>query len=322
MPVQFTVLASGSSGNASLLQVDGFGLLLDAGLGPRQLGHRLMMLGASWRRIQAVLLTHTHSDHWRDTTLAELHRQRIPLYCHAEHQEILKTYGQAFDRLRSDRLVRLYDPSRIMELAPGVWCRPIPLPHDGGPTFGFRFEATSRMAGLSQSLAYAADLGSWDVDLAQQLADVDLLALEFNHDVGLERASGRSPFLIDRVLSARGHLSNVQAVGLLKEAVRRSRPGRLKHVVQLHLSRDCNRPALAAGSVRAVFPEADCRFLLHTSSQFQPMRVVMGHNLRVPPPRRQPEWRQQPAPIRASVVQPWLPGMEEYTCRADRGMAT
>jgi glyoxylase-like metal-dependent hydrolase (beta-lactamase superfamily II) len=65
MPLRFTVLASGSGGNASLLEADGFGLLLDAGLGPRQLAGRLAAVGASWQQVHAVLLTHTHSDQRR-----------------------------------------------------------------------------------------------------------------------------------------------------------------------------------------------------------------------------------------------------------------
>ena len=52
---RFTVLASGSSGNSSLLEVDGFGLLLDIGLGPRQLASRLITSGRSWQNVQAVL---------------------------------------------------------------------------------------------------------------------------------------------------------------------------------------------------------------------------------------------------------------------------
>src|SRR5262249_58433243 len=82
-------------------------------------------------------------------------------------------------------------------------------------------------------------------ELADALADVDLLALEFNHDVGLERSSGRSPYLIARVLGEEGHLSNEQAANLLREVLRRSPPGRLRQLVQLHLSRECNRPHLA-----------------------------------------------------------------------------
>src|SRR5437660_6754695 len=118
MPLQFTVLASGSSGNACLLQLDGFGLLLDAGLGPRTLKQRLETAGASWNHVHAVLLTHTHSDHWRETTFTHLHRQGIPLHCHAGHYEGLLTYSPSFARMREVKLVREYDSQEFV-LAPG-----------------------------------------------------------------------------------------------------------------------------------------------------------------------------------------------------------
>src|SRR5207249_3732738 len=118
--------------------------------------------------------------------------------------------------------------------------------------------------------AYAADLGSWDDSLAQALADVDLLALEFNHDVDMECASGRPPYLIDRVLGDEGHLSNVQAAGLLRAIMRVSAPGRLCQVVQLHLSRECNRPTLAADTARAALVESAPFAHLYTASQYDP----------------------------------------------------
>ena len=79
MALEFTVLASGSSGNASLVRTNGFGLLLDIGLGPRDLAGRLAAIGAAWRNVHAVLLTHTHSDHWNERTLAYLRRFRTTL---------------------------------------------------------------------------------------------------------------------------------------------------------------------------------------------------------------------------------------------------
>ena len=63
MPLRFAMLASGSSGIAGWLQVGSYGILIDAGLGPRLLAQRLSAVGASWRQISAVLLTHTHGDH-------------------------------------------------------------------------------------------------------------------------------------------------------------------------------------------------------------------------------------------------------------------
>jgi phosphoribosyl 1,2-cyclic phosphodiesterase len=313
MPLQFTVLASGSSGNASLLQADEFGVLLDAGLGSRTLANRLATVGVSWSQVHAALLTHIHTDHWKDTTLAQLGRRRIPLYCHPDHQRTLQTYASAFKTLEAENLVRLYEAHQELVLAPGLHCRPLPVRHDGGATFGFRFEASRNLFGQSQALAYVADLGSWDDDLAQALADVDLLALEFNHDVAMEYASGRSPYLITRVLSEDGHLSNAQATALLRETLRRSTPGRLRHVVQLHLSRECNRPALAAEAARAALAELAADALLHTASQDEPSpTLVLGgasngtYLLRPRSPRVQ---ARKPA-RKTTSVHPWLPGME------------
>jgi phosphoribosyl 1,2-cyclic phosphodiesterase len=270
MPLQFTVLASGSAGNASLIQVDGFSFLLDAGLGPRKLAARLAAVGSSWNQIRAVLLTHCHSDHWKDKTLTHLCRKRIPLYCHADHHESLLIYGRGFASLETHKLVRVYDAGNDLVLAPGLRCRPLPLRHDGGPTFGFRFEVSSDLFNHAVALGYATDLGSWDDELARALADVDLLALEFNHDVELEHASGRSPYLIARILSEEGHLSNLQAAGLLREVLHRSTPGRLRQVVQLHLSRDCNRPELAAEAARSAFVDAATSVHLYTARQDEP----------------------------------------------------
>src|SRR5262249_2963297 len=139
-----------------------------------------------------------------------------------------------------------------------------------GPTFGFRFEGTPDLFGQAPALAYVADLGSWDEELAANLADVDLLAVEFNHDVALEYASGRMPALIARVLGDEGHLSNVQAAGLVRAVLGRSTAGRLRHLVQLHLSRDCNTPALARQAARAVLEELAGGALLHTAEQSLP----------------------------------------------------
>src|ERR1700730_1165266 len=101
MTWRFTVLGSGSGGNASFLEADGFGLLIDAGFGPRQLASRLAAAGASWRHVHAVLLTHTHSDHWRERTFAYLRRLHMPIYCHAEHCPALRNYSTSFAALHA-----------------------------------------------------------------------------------------------------------------------------------------------------------------------------------------------------------------------------
>jgi phosphoribosyl 1,2-cyclic phosphodiesterase len=309
MSLRFTVLASGSAGNASLLQAGGFGVLVDVGLGPRLLARRLSAVGASWRDVQAVVLTHTHSDHWNDRTFTHLHRLRVPLYCHDDHHPGLLTYSPAFAALRAEGLLRPYEPGQDLRLAPGLCCRPVRLRHDGGVTCGFRFEGAADFFGQPCALGYAADLGSWGPDLARALGDVDLLAVEFNHDVGLERASGRSPQLIARVLGDDGHLSNAQAAGLVRAVLELTPPGRLRQVVQLHLSRECNRPALALAAAHVALGPLTDTVAVHTASQDKPsptFSLGAGTNGAGRPARRPARTK----PPRAGAgLQPWLPGM-------------
>jgi phosphoribosyl 1,2-cyclic phosphodiesterase len=268
----FTVLASGSSGNASLLEVNGFGLLVDIGLGPRQLANRLAASGRSWRNVHAVLLTHTHSDHWRGRSLASLLVKRIPLYCHDEH---LRDLGgdcpeYVMDGLRRAGLLRTYREEQPLDFGGAVCCTPLALRHDGGATFGFCFTGRGDLFGGDWSLGYLADLGSWDSRLIEAILDVDLLALEFNHDVEMQRTSGRPPMLIARVLGDQGHLSNEQAAELLREILLRSVGGRLRQLVQLHLSRQCNRPALARAAAQGVLDEIGHAVAIHSASQTEP----------------------------------------------------
>jgi phosphoribosyl 1,2-cyclic phosphodiesterase len=307
MGLRFTVLASGSAGNASLVEAGGFGLLLDAGLGPRQLAARLAAVGSSWQDVSAVVLTHTHSDHWSDRTLAHLHRRGLPLYCHPGHRDALAMYSSAFRALAAAGLVHDYEAGQELMLSPGLRCRPLPVRHDGGPTFGFRLEAAPDLFGSALTLAYLADLGCWDAGLVAAVADADILALEFNHDVAMQHASGRHPRLIARVLGNDGHLSNAQAAALLREVLGQSAAGRVQHVVQLHLSRECNRPGLAAAAANEVVAELGRAITVHTASQDVPgprlhLGLAAGGGARR---RYVPARRRGVAP-----AHPWLPGLE------------
>ena len=164
-------------------------------------------------------------------------------------------------------LVRLYEEGTPFAVEPGCRCEAIALAHDGGATFGFRIDGPRDLFSGGWAVAYAADLGSWDTVLAGRFANVNVLALEFNHDVALQFASGRSPQLIRRVLGDEGHLSNAQAAALFAEVLRRSAPGRVKHLVQLHLSRQCNRGALAHEAAHAVARTAGAELVIHTAEQ-------------------------------------------------------
>jgi phosphoribosyl 1,2-cyclic phosphodiesterase len=311
MSLRFTVLASGSAGNATLVEGDGLGLLIDCGLGPRQLAERLGAVDLSWSVLRAVVLTHTHGDHWNDRTLAHLHKRGLPLYCHPHHHPILSAYGKSFAPMLKAGLVRSFPVGEVFRPLPGLFCRAFPVPHDSSATFAFRISGLPDLFDQAPALAYASDLGCWDDQLAQHFADVDLLAVEFNHDEGLERASGRSARLIARVLGDQGHLSNWQAAGLLQAVLARTPPGRLQHLVQLHLSEDCNHPTLAREAAQSVLPE-QTSVKIHTAEQHRPgatlqLSIAPGRS----PARPRKRTRRAAVPLTPpTLVQGWLPGLK------------
>ena len=260
MTARFTVLASGSSGNASLLEIDGFGLLIDCGLGPREIANRLAAVGRGWKDVSAALLTHTHSDHWNALTLAHLRRLHIPLIAHARHHDTLAARRDYVPLARAG-LTRAYEDGQPFDVCPVLTALAVEVPHDSAPTFAFRFETAA------WALGFASDVGHPTPALIDALAGVDVLAVEYNHDVELQRQSKRPRILIDRVLGKYGHLSNAQAADLTRTV---ARGGGLRYLIQLHLSRDCNRPDLAADAGRAAAPAAT----VVTASQSDPTAPI------------------------------------------------
>jgi phosphoribosyl 1,2-cyclic phosphodiesterase len=275
MTARFTVLASGSTGNACLLQADGSGLLIDCGIGPRRLAARMAACSLGWRHVHAVVLTHTHSDHWYEPTLGHVARLGLPVHCHPSHAAYLTQASPSFAAIDAARRVHFYDATNPFSAVPGLTCRALAVPHDGGPTFGFRFEGANGLYGPTWSVGYATDLGCWEESLARALSDVDLLALEFNHDVEMQVRSGRPYPLIRRILGDEGHLSNEQAAGLLRAVIAASGHACLRHVIPLHLSRDCNRPSIARAAALAALHDASAVGVhLHTPDRGGPSLTI------------------------------------------------
>jgi phosphoribosyl 1,2-cyclic phosphodiesterase len=306
---RFTVLASGSSGNVSLLELDGFGLLIDCGLHPRFLTARLQSVGASWDRVSAVILTHTHTDHWKDLTLADLCARRIPLYAHAQHFAHLDRVAASFPAFSAAGLTREFIDGALIELTPNLTCRPLLVSHDSVPTFAFRLDGRDGEPHPAWAIGYASDLGCGSPELIEAFAGVDVLALEYNHDEMMERASPRPKFLVDRVLGDQGHLSNKQAAELTTAIAGRSGEGFPGYLVQLHLSRDCNRPELAAVAGREALVALNPATEIITARQDVAAKTIVLSR-RPDSGNRAVARVTKPAPKRRSV-QPSLPGFDD-----------
>ena len=234
-PACLCVLASGSSGNCSVLlrrtERGVRGMLIDAGLSPRRTRRLLSEHGVPVSIIDDVLLTHLDSDHFHSGWLRELDAKfgelRATLRVHQNHARRLDELGPPPRRLE------LFDDAIGL---PGVDVSSSLLSHDrlGGAVFRFEF-AGERPA----SLGYATDLGRPSDELTLRLHNVDTLAIESNYCPELQRRSPRPGYLKARIMGGGGHLSNEQCAA----TVRRIAPRR--RVVLLHLSRQCNTPELA-----------------------------------------------------------------------------
>ncbi|MFM9960475.1 MAG: MBL fold metallo-hydrolase [Planctomycetaceae bacterium] len=282
MTARLTILASGSAGNSTLVECDGERWLIDLGLEPKELDARLAAVGAEWSQIRGVLVTHRHSDHWTPKSLSRCWTSRVPVYCHRDHAAMFRTSCPDFADLERERLFRPFVGERQIAISANWHCRPFRVRHDGGATFGFRFESPR------SAFAYAADLGCWDRGLLERLVDVELLALEFNHDADLLRQSSRPPWLVHRILGDEGHLSNAQACELVGEVLKQSKTNRLQQLVLLHISRECNSCDLAAETARAALARFGSEANVFAAEQQTPSPwFVIGESLaidRVVPP--------------------------------------
>jgi phosphoribosyl 1,2-cyclic phosphodiesterase len=276
---QFSVhfLSSGSSGNCTLVR-DGDDLfLIDFGLPPEKFLSLLRPRGVCvdyWRearvkktavprpvppnppegspRLRGALLTHLHGDHFSAQTLRLLADNAVQVWVHRDHLPELEV-NRHFRRMREAGLVNVFNAAEF-SVTPSCRVTPLTVPHDSVSTHGFLIQRAAP-GGRRVRMAYLADLGHFPQALVRSLADCDLVALEFNHDVELERRSMRHPNHIGRVLGSHGHLSNEQAADALRAILAHSHRTKPRFIALLHLSSDCNRPELALVAARGVLED-------------------------------------------------------------------
>ncbi len=231
--IEFAVLGSGSSGNATLLRVtEGRArrqILIDAGLSPRAVRGQLSALGFDLAETNEVLFTHFDSDHAREGWAKVALSTGLRFRCSAHHLHLARARGYP------DIALEPFDASRDgFDLGP-VRVKACENPHDDTGTLAFRLETAAG------SIGFATDIGSVTKPLLELLRGVDLLAIESNYDPHMQEHSSRPRFLKDRITSGRGHLSNAQCIDAVRAITAADHP---EHVVLLHLSRDCNHPEL------------------------------------------------------------------------------
>lgn len=266
------VLASGSSGNCTALLIKRGSsrrvILLDLGLSPRRTFKLLGELGLGphpQHLIDAAIVTHLDADHFQPTWLRAL-PPHARLLMHDRHADELRR--AAWTGPGSDRVHGFTNP---FELDSGVTCSPVLMSHDDQGVAALRFDMPGLIDASDHSadrrgptLGFATDLGHVPRELVAHFCGEagarrpDVLAIESNYCVRMQLASNRPDFLKTRIMGGSGHLSNDEALRAIDAIAPR------EHVVLLHLSRECNDPALVAALHR------HRPYDLTISSQFSP----------------------------------------------------
>jgi phosphoribosyl 1,2-cyclic phosphodiesterase len=233
--IRFKSLGSGSSGNATVVQARSGAqtahLLVDCGLGIRELDKRLRAAGMLADQIDAVFITHEHGDHIGCARQLAL-RERIPVYMSEG------TYA-AIGQPDFDGLLRLACDGSPFEVG-ALQVRPFTVPHDA------REPLQLTCTDGDTRLGVLTDLGHVTSHVLQELAGCATVLLECNHDEEMLRTSSYPPFLKRRVSGPYGHLANSAAASLAQSLLA---AGRLRQVVAAHLSEQNNKPALARAAM-------------------------------------------------------------------------
>ncbi len=222
--MRVAVLASGSGGNATVVEGGGTRVLIDCGLGYRALQRRMHAVGFQLGELDAVVVTHEHADHVSGLAVL-LRHYPLPL---------LATGGTAaaLEGLRPASVIAADRPFRIG----GLDFLPVATSHDAAEPIGVVADHEGCRVGIVTDTGVVGDA------LAERLAGCHGVFLESNHDPDMLRYGPYPWPLKQRIASATGHLSNHQA----RAAVERLCGEGLELVVGMHLSRENNRPELAS----------------------------------------------------------------------------
>jgi phosphoribosyl 1,2-cyclic phosphodiesterase len=239
--MKFTVLGSGSTGNSVLICTEKTKVLVDVGLSAKETLRRLALVGVHFSDLDAILITHEHSDHAGGLRVL-LGTVACPVYVSGETQEAYlreksnKSNNEPQKRLEAlkNRRVEI-ESSRDFRIG-DIDFEPFTVPHDAADNFGF----VAKSDGVK--VATILDFGCFTTLIREKLRGCDGIVIESNHcrDM-LKTCAVYSWDLKQRIMSRTGHISNED----LSEWLTNEFDGTARHVVLAHLSQRANEPHLA-----------------------------------------------------------------------------
>ena len=233
--MRFASLGSGSKGNATVIQSNNTCLMVDCGFSIKDCSRRLQRLEKTPADIDAILVTHEHSDHWKGV-LPLASRFAIDIYITAG---CLRATGLTLSDYEGFKLIDSHKTFNIGDIE----IKPIPVPHDALEPVQFIFSNNINRLGI------LTDVGSITPYIEQQYSGCDGLLVEANHDLELLNSGAYPGFLKNRVSGEWGHLNNNQTAALISVIDQAC----IKQLVIGHISQTNNNKAVVRETIEKVY---------------------------------------------------------------------
>ncbi|OIO59890.1 MAG: MBL fold metallo-hydrolase [Verrucomicrobia bacterium CG_4_10_14_3_um_filter_43_23] len=231
MANRFHILGSSSSGNCSIIETDDSIVMIDAGFSAKKIEELMQPTGLTINDIDAVFITHEHSDHAIGLRGLSRKRPELPFFA---NQQTAHTLQENLPRKLNWQIFETGSSFRFENFEVSNFA----IPHDAYDPVGFVFEIKNPVPGEpNQRVAWATDLGYIPGLVQERIFDVEILVLEANYDLDLLDNNLSRPWsLKQRIKGRHGHLSNADSF----EYISNKLSPHWKKIFLAHLSKDCN----------------------------------------------------------------------------------
>ncbi|MCF7925872.1 MAG: MBL fold metallo-hydrolase, partial [Candidatus Izimaplasma sp.] len=214
--MKVTVLASGSKGNATYLETPTTKLLIDVGISHRQIYRRMLDQALTLDQVDAILITHEHTDHIKGLTVT-LKRHPMPVFLTKETYHHM--YFKTKENVEATHIQ--FIEVQLSFYINNLKITPFRVSHDAEDTVGFVFEEEGK------KMVYATDIGYLPKNDIPLLKNADFYVFEANYDVTLLFTSNRPFYLKQRIDSVKGHMSNTDSAYNMTQLI----GNKTKHIV-------------------------------------------------------------------------------------------